>query len=264
MSRDQAKFYICGPFEFRWTVFTGRALKFRIFFWSKLNLGERSKTGPGRPFAESAKELLTNLKPQLVSACAVELPTIVYTDAAFENDLATWGRCYLIGWASIGWFIGGVSPVIPWQCAAGTQFILNRACGCIAGKATLRWHPPESSFIVLHRHHDVSSCARSVFTWCFETLRCFVWESAKRLKYCWPATWREWRSCSYDRSTSEVIDWFLQKSCLLAWWFVQLKTEKWACKLTKHAYKYSNSIDAACIWFWYWPWSNVWSKIRRQ
>ena len=69
----------------------GRALKFRIFFWSKLNLGERSKAGPGRPFAESAKELLTNLKPQLVSACAVELPTIVYTDAAFENDLATWG-----------------------------------------------------------------------------------------------------------------------------------------------------------------------------
>ena len=173
---------ICGPFEFLWRVFMGRALKFRIFLLVKIGPWEKSK----------------NRAPFLLRA-----PKSSWSTKNHKLSGTIWlvgERCYLIGWASnrmVHW--GGVPDELVLPCQS-RHFFSNSVVALLVRLP--RRHRPES---FLHCASSTWRCfqlweKRSVSTWCFETLRCVVWENAKCLEYSWPAsTWREWRSCSYDR-----------------------------------------------------------------
>ena len=184
-----------------WRVFMGRALKFQIFLRVKIRPWGKSKNRA--PFlAESAKELLTHLKPQLSKSKHVQLSYLsLFTPTQPSETIWLVGeRCYLIGWASIGWFIGGVSLT-----SSGNAIFSQAELVVALLVRLLRRHPPESSFIVLHRHDDVSNCERREVSLLDASKRCGAsYESAKCLEYRWPAsTWREWRSCSYDSLQSQ-------------------------------------------------------------
>ena len=118
----------------------GRALKFRIFLLVKIGPWEKSKNRAPF-FAESTKEFLINQKPQIV-----------------WNDLASWGAVLLdrvSEYRMVHW--GGVPDELVLPCQS-RHFFSNSVVALLVRLP--RRHRPESSFIVLHRHDDVSNCER--------------------------------------------------------------------------------------------------------
>ena len=114
-----------GLLNFAGRFFMGRALKFPIFLLSKLEAASKdAKTV--RLFVDNTKALLTTLKPRIVAVQSCELPVVIYTDAAFENETATWGAVLIdrvSNYRVVHWGVIPKDLVESWQAATGSQVI---------------------------------------------------------------------------------------------------------------------------------------------
>ncbi len=84
-----------GLMNFAGRFFMGRAVKFPTYLLSNYEKWRYNKSQVAAVI-DSTCTMLETLKPRIVSCFEITAPIVIYTDAAFEKDVATWGAILLM------------------------------------------------------------------------------------------------------------------------------------------------------------------------
>ena len=114
-----------GLLNFAGRFFMGRAIKFPTYLLSNYEQWRYDKSQVAA-IVDSTCEMLEALQPRIVRCFEVKTPLIVYTDAAFEGGVATWGAILFdrhSGLTVVHW--GSIDPslISAWQALSGEQII---------------------------------------------------------------------------------------------------------------------------------------------
>ena len=114
-----------GLMNFAGRFFMGRAVKFPMYLLS--NCDKWRHSGPQiKVVIESTCAMLQALRPRIVNCFQVKSPLIIYTDAAFEKGVATWGSIVFdrhSGLTAVHWGVIAESLIAAWQFSSGEQII---------------------------------------------------------------------------------------------------------------------------------------------
>ena len=114
-----------GLMKFAGRFFLGRAVKFPNRMLSNYDKWRHDRAQVAAVI-NSTCIMLEMLKPRIVSCFEVTSPFVVYTDAAFERNIATWGAVVFdrhSGLAAGHWRTIDSSLVLAWQSTSGEQII---------------------------------------------------------------------------------------------------------------------------------------------
>ena len=114
-----------GLLNFAGRFFMGRAVKFPTYLLSNYKKWKYNKSQVAAVI-DSTCTMLEKLKPRIVSCFEVTAPIVVYTDAAFERDVATWGAILFgrhSGLTAVHWGTIDSALVSAWKALSGEQII---------------------------------------------------------------------------------------------------------------------------------------------
>ena len=116
---------IQGLLNFAGRFFMGRAVKFPTYLLSNYEKWQYDQSQM-KAIIESTCTMLQTLQPRMVSCLEVTSPLVIYTDAAFESGVATWGAALFdrhSGRTLVHWGVIDARLVAAWQCLSGEQII---------------------------------------------------------------------------------------------------------------------------------------------
>ena len=116
-----------GLLNFAGRFFMGRAVKFPTYLLSNYEKWRYDKSQLSA-IIDSTCAMLETLKPHIVSCFEITTPIVVYTDAAFEKDVATWGAIIFdrrSGLTAVHWHWGTIEAALvsAWKSSSGEQII---------------------------------------------------------------------------------------------------------------------------------------------